>query len=148
MNPFAPFKINRDSWLFVGHGKGASASEVIRWWEARRTSYNLIVGATGLVTCAVCLLVSIIAEVKFGEPLGLPDPPIVAVLAIIGYAIMANVCFTGGWFGELLVREIRPDHVDHFARTSLYRGLLFSVILTLLPAVLVTGTLMLRLWLR
>jgi hypothetical protein len=92
--------------LFSRRNEEASAFEIIKWWEVRRIPYNLVVGAAGIFTCGVTVLVEVVASEKFGEPLGLPDPPIFALFAVIAYGIGANVCFTGGWTTELLVRKI------------------------------------------
>ena len=84
----------------------------------------------------------------FGEPLGLPDPPIVAVLAVLGYGVGANVCFTGGWVVEIIARKIWPEKVGAFAQISFAFGMVFSLLLTLAPAALFTGLLIVRLLLR
>lgn len=122
--------------------------DIIKWWELRRIPYNLAVGTTGILTLAVVLLVAGIASEKFGEPLGLPDPPIIAVFAVIGYGIGANVCFTGGWIAEILVRRLWPERIGIFGQASFFFGFVFSVVLTLVPAFLFSGLLVLRLLLR
>ena len=69
-----------------------------------------------------------------GVPIGIPDPPIVAVLGVALYALFANACYTGGWMIELLLMQagVRPRR---FAIVGFVIGLVFSVCLTLLPAV-------------
>ena len=66
----------------------------------------------------------------------LPDPPLFAVFGVILYGIAANVCFTGGWLTELAVRKVWPDEADRFATFSFSLGLIFSVLLTLSPGIL------------
>ncbi len=122
--------------------------DIIKWWEVRRIPFNLAVGTAGIFTLIVILAVAGIASEKFGEPLGLPDPPIIAVFAVIGYGIGANICFTGGWIVEIVVRKIWAERVGAFAQISFALGFAFSVLLTLLPAGLFTGLLILRLLLR
>jgi len=121
-----------------------SAWQVIGWWEARRVPYNLIVGATGVVTCAIILVTSLVAETYLGEPIGMPDPPIFAVFAVLFYAIMANLCFTGGWVVEIVVTRVWGEEAQSFGPISFTLGLVFSVALTLAPAILVVGAMVLR----
>jgi len=132
-------------WLFARKEEEPSIVAVIKWWELRRIPYNLIVGALGLFTCVVTLLVAAIASEKFGEPLGLPDPPIIAVFAIIFFGVMANVCYTGGWIIELVVQSIWKDRAGDFGQISFALGILFSAIVTLAPAILFTVLLIIRL---
>ena len=129
--------------LFSRRETAPGTSDIIKWWELRRIPYNLAVGATGVFTVVVT-----IASEKFGEPFGLPDPPIIAVFAVLAYGIGANVCFTGGWIVEIVARKLWRDRVGAFAQISFALGLVFSVLLTLAPAFLFTGLLVLRLMLR
>ena len=39
-------------------------------------------------------------------PIGLPDPPILAVIGVIAFGVIANVFYTGGWIVELLVAKV------------------------------------------
>jgi len=100
--------------------------------------------AAGLFTIAVIVVVDLISERKFGEPLGLPDPPIFAVIGIIAYGVIANVCYTGGWIAELIARRVRKGGSAAFALTAFSRGLMFSLFLTLSPALLFAGILCVR----
>ena len=111
--------------------------EVIGWWEARRIPFNLIVGSVGILTCVVIGIVGLASEAFFNSEFGFPDPPIFAIFGIIIYAIFANVCFTGGWIAELLVRKLWPREADRFATLSFSFGIVFSILLTLSPAFLV-----------
>ena len=101
-----------------------------------------------MLTLAVTLVVAGIASEIFGEPLGLPDPPIFAVFAVFAYAIAANVCYTGGWFVEIFVRKVWKERAGAFGEISFFLGLVFSVLLTLAPAALFAALLVLRLILR
>ena len=117
----------------------SSIWQIIGWWEARRIPFNVIVGATGLVTSAVMLLTAVISEQLTGEPIGMPDPPLVAIVAAVLFVVGANVCYTGGWIGELLVRRAWPDESTTFGTLTFTLGLLFAVVVTLTPAVLTSG---------
>lgn len=110
---------------------------MIGWWEARRIPFNLIVGSAGLISCIVVGLVALGSYFLYDSELGMPDPPLFALVGILIYGIAANVCFTGGWIAELIIRQIWPSEADRFATLSLSLGLVFSVLLTLTPAVVV-----------
>jgi hypothetical protein len=116
-----------------------SARETIGWWEARRIPFNLVVGSAGILTCIVIVIVGLGSEMLFGTEFGLPDPPIFALIGIAIYGIMANVCFTAGWLAELVVRRIWPREADRFATLSITLGVVFSVVLTLAPAFVVSA---------
>lgn len=132
--------------LFSRKEKASDFWDIIIWWELRRIPFNLLVGLAGIVTLAVILAVAAIASEKFGEPLGLPDPPFIALFMVIGYAVAANLCYTGGWVAEILARRLwGPDQAEHFAVISFFFGLLFAAGLTLAPSVLFTFLLILRL---
>jgi hypothetical protein len=110
----------------------------IGWWETRRIAYNLIVGGSGIVTCVVDLLIAAAAWIFFKSDFGTPNGAF-AIFGVIFYGIMANLCFTCGWITELIVRRAWPDEADRFATTAFSLGLAFSVLLTLIPAI-VLGT--------
>jgi len=117
-----------------------SAWQVIGWWEARRLVFNLIVGAAGIGTAGIILIVALISERLLGGPIGMPDPPIVAVLGVVLFAAGANVCYTGGWLAELLVKRAWPDESEQFGASTFAMGLIFAVAVTLAPVVLVAGS--------
>jgi hypothetical protein len=107
-----------------------SAGAILRWWEARRLPYNLIVGGAGLFTLAVIRVVTWLPVVADG---GFPPLVLIAV-----YGGLANLCYLMGPMVEIGLlavwgRKLLPTG------PALYRmGLTFSVGLTLLPALLVT----------
>ena len=131
---------------------GDSLWEIVCWWELRRIPYNLVVGGVGVVTCGVILAAAAIASELFNEPLGLPDPPILAVFGVLAYGIAANVCYTGGWVAEWIVRRIWRDRAGAFGEITFVLGGVFSILLTLVPAALVVLALGIRLlhawWIR
>ncbi len=73
-----------------------------------------------------------------GEPIGLPDPPILAILFAILYGIIANVLYTGGWIFELLLSKIFKRGLSIYAQAAFVIGLVFSVFLTFFPALILT----------
>jgi hypothetical protein len=102
-----------------------SPATLLAWWEARRPTYNLIVGATGIITLSVFeVLGRLPGHFNFdGPPLPL----------IIVYGICANVCYTFGFALEALLQRIWGDDVAPVGPTLWRHGLVFSVGLTMLP---------------
>jgi hypothetical protein len=114
-----------------------SARDVIGWWEARRIPFNLLVGTAGVVTCLVTGVVALESEMVLQTEFGWPDPPLFALIGVLLYGIFANIFFTGGWVAELIVRSVWPQEADRFATLSLALGVIFSVVLTLAPGILI-----------
>ena len=89
---------------------------------------------------AFCVLVAacaFVSEATVGEPIGLPDGPLLGIFAIIAYGILANVCYTAGWLSELVVRLISSrERSSAYASNTFRFGVQFSVLLTILPAVI------------
>ena len=109
----------------------------IGWWEARRVPYNLIVGCAGMITCTFAVVAAVAADILFTKDFG---PPIFGILTVVLYAVAANVCYTGGWIGELVVWELWPREADKFASRSFVAGFIFSILLTLMPGALIVVT--------
>jgi hypothetical protein len=128
-----------ESRLFARNAAAPDTWKTVAWWEARRIPYNLLVGAAGVVSGALCLITGFLSEHVLGEPIGIPDPPFFALLAVAAYAVMANLCFTGGWVAELLVQKIWPGKGNDFGRISFFLGLGFSILLTLVPGILISA---------
>jgi hypothetical protein len=127
----------RSADIWKRESPASNGVEALVWWESRRIQFNLIVGCAGIVTCVVIGTIAAATEIFFNIEFGLPNPPIFAVIGIFLYGIIANVCFTGGWITELFLRRFSPREADRFATTSFFCGVIFSVLLTLAPAVLV-----------
>lgn len=114
----------------------SGAGAIIKWWEFRRVPYNVIVGIAGLLTCAIAVVTSIVAESLLGVPIGMPDPPIFAIIFAFVYACIANACFTFGWVVEILLTKLLRKNLATYAAASLAVGTVFSIVLTLLPGLL------------
>jgi len=115
----------------------STAWQAIGWWEARRAAFNLIVGSAGIISTLVVGVVGLGSYFLFDIDFGVPDPPLFAVFGVVLYAILANVFYTGGWVAELVIRKAWPEQGDRFAALSLAWGLVFALLLTLSPAVVV-----------
>jgi hypothetical protein len=125
-----------------------SAWEVIAWWEARRIPFNLILGGIGALSAAVILIIGLTYETISNQPVGLPDPPIFILVPVVVFGLMANVCYTGGWVVELLIRRAWPDESELAGTLSFTLGIVFAVIVTLLPIPLFGALTLLVLLLR
>jgi hypothetical protein len=110
---FTPLYFPRSSWA------------VLRWWESRRLLFNLCVGGTGLLTLATATLLARLPP----HPMGFMVPWQV----ILVYALVANVCYTLGPLGDLLLRRILGDRAPAVGPVLFRYGFVFSVGLTLLP---------------
>ncbi len=120
--------------LFTRPVAATRALAVVGWWEGRRVAYNLIVGAVGIVSSGVMVTVAFTCESRGGAPIGLPDPPLFAVVGVLLYGILANVCYTGGWITELLVAKFWRVDTSRFGPIAFTLGTAFSVLVTLVPA--------------
>ncbi len=111
----------------------SGSREAIIWWEKRRPLFNLVLLVVGVATIIIIELVG-----SWVLPPGEDAmEPIALVIGIVGYGIAANACYTLGWITEIQwnggdssqTRALRP---------KVFRlGLIFSLILTLSPAVIV-----------
>jgi hypothetical protein len=105
-----------------------SPLRVMQWWERRRLTYNVVVGATGLVTLGVANAI----ELTFGNG-WFPVPWQV----IVAYGLAANVCYTAGWMVENMVERLLRRPVYGLGPAMFRYGLVLSVGITLLPVGLV-----------
>jgi hypothetical protein len=111
---------------------------ILMWWESRRLLYNVIVGATGIVSLGIIGAISLIPPGVGAKPL----PPLIAILA---YGGLANICYTLGPIVEAGLQQLWKDKVLPVGPALFRQGIAFSVGLTLLPIVVVSGVWVLRL---
>ena len=104
-----------------------STTAIFRWWEARRLTYNAVMGATGLLSLAMVTLVA-------HMPPGTAELPPVALIVL--YAILANVFFWLGPVTEWALEMIWPGKLLPTGPTLFRMGLTFSVGLNFLPTLL------------
>ena len=114
---------------------------IVTWWESRRLLYNVIVGATGLVTLTVVAIADATAPAR-SIPSGFGPE---SLLPILAYGILANVCYTLGPIIELTLEQVWKDRLLPIGPALFRQGLAFSIGLTLLPIPLVIGIEMVRL---
>jgi hypothetical protein len=122
--------------LFLRTRPSPSNWDIIAWWESRRVPYNLIVGTAGITSAIIMLGTGYITEHLIGEAIGVPGSPFFAMLAVVAYGMIANICFTGGWALEIISRRVWGARAEAFGEIAFTWGTLCSVLLTLVPAAL------------
>lgn len=106
-----------------------SPLRVVQWWESRRPVYNFVVGATGVGTLVYVNVLSLLVKSEwFAVPWQL----------IVAYGIAANVCFSTGWIIETVAERWLKRPLYGLGPALFRHGLVFSVGLTLFPALMVT----------
>ena len=111
---FPPVPVPRATWA------------VVRWWESRRLTYNVVVGSTGLLSLGVATLFALLP----------PHPATLGVpwQGVVLYGVLANVCYSGGAAADLALRRWLGHPYGAVIGPALFRyGFVFSVGLTLLP---------------
>jgi hypothetical protein len=95
-----------------------------------------VLALVGTITCVLMIACGFVSEPIVGEAIGLPDGGIFIIFGILLYAVLANVCYTGGWIVELLLARRSPTRAAGFGLLAFRRGMKFSICLTLFPAVI------------
>ena len=112
-----------------------SLGGILRWWESRRLHYNLIVGATGVVSFTFAMAISHLPpDPKPGPPWALP----------LVYGVAANLCYFTGPVLETLAETIWGRKLLPVGPALFRIGLTFSVCLTLLPVLIVVWDWLIR----
>lgn len=107
--------------------------DAVRWWEIRRIPFNLALFVTGATTIFVFEAIGG-RHVQPGEDV---IEPVLLLMGVIAYGVAANACYTLGWVTEMLWSQGDTSQTQAL-RSKIYRqGLIFSVLLTLFPAVIV-----------
>jgi hypothetical protein len=122
--------------LFPAAATRRTTWSLLGWWESRRGFFNLAVGGTGLLTLLVIRLIALI-------PPGVPMPT-GWLRPVIVYGVLANVCYSLGWFAESAAQRVWGDRVRPLGPVLFRQGVAFSVGLTALPVLLVSLTWLLR----
>jgi hypothetical protein len=74
---------------------------ILRWWESRRLLFNLSVGSAGLLSLGIVALIARLPP----HPGGFPVPWV----GVLVYAVLANLCYTLGPVGDLVLRRVLGD---------------------------------------
>ena len=105
-----------------------SVRGIVHWWESRRLEYNLIVGASGVLSLAVVRVMTWLPPDHHGFPFPLA--------AVIVFGVMANVCYTFGPVVEAAIEKLWGRKALPTGPTLFRMGLTFSVGLTQLPTLI------------
>lgn len=106
-----------------------SPLRVLHWWESRRPAYNLAVGSVGIGTLIYANLMSLMAR---GEWIAVPWQLVVV------YGLAANAFYSLGWVTERVVERWLGRPVYGLGPALFRHGMVFSLGLTLFPAIVVT----------
>lgn len=107
--------------------------DAIAWWEKRRILFNIVVLVSGILSG---LAIEIIGD-RFASPGEDVEEPIGIVIAVVAYAIAANLCYSLGWITELLWSGGDTARTEAFRPRIFRLGMIISIVLTLLPGILI-----------
>lgn len=114
-----------------------NVGSIVRWWEKRRAPYNLMVGVAGLASVVWIAIAELIAP-------GGPGLILVPWQPIVLFGVGANVFYTLGSIIESIAHKIWGRELLPIG-PGLYRmGLTFSLGLALLPGMLFTVSMIVR----
>jgi hypothetical protein len=119
--------------LFAKLDPGATAGEIIRWWEARRLHYNVIILAWGVLWATISYL--------GGNHLWLDPVMILTYLLVIQFP--ANILYVSGWILDLIVKRVLRLRWSGFGPWAFGLGVGFSFVFIIV--VIFVGALMLAL---
>ena len=114
-----------------------NVGSIVRWWEKRRAPYNLMVGVAGLASVVWMPIAEFIAP-------GGPGLILVPWQPIVVFGVGANVFYTLGSIIESIAHKTWGNELLPIG-PGLYRmGLTFSLGLALLPGMLFTVSMIVR----
>src|SRR5215216_3317575 len=114
--------------LFPAPAEVRSTVSIFRWWESRRLTFNVVVGATGLVTLTAIKLIALLPPLSMNVPVFWP--------AIVAYGFFANVFYSLGFVTEAAMQRAWHEETPRVGPALFRQGLTFSVGLTLFPIAL------------
>jgi hypothetical protein len=101
-----------------------NTKQIIKWWEAKRWYYNLIMAVTGLL-CVIIVLLVTKADLSHKEMYS-------GMFFIIFYGVSANVLYSSGWVIEILVRKnLKDTGIKKIGPLFFITGTTVSVLLNL-----------------
>jgi hypothetical protein len=105
------------------------AGRIIGWWELRRIPYNIIIGIFGCLALLIFFL-SLCGSGHLEEGEDAVEP-----VMLFFAPIAANICYTGGWLVDLLIRLVRPSLNPTLTPLMFGAGLALSLAVISIPAV-------------
>ncbi len=118
------------SHLLYPRAAARSAGAIVKWWEKRRLSYNLILGG------GAGLLVVIGSLLWLLPPNDLPLE-IIPLEGYLGFLFLINLSYSVGPATEFLAHKLWGTHVRPVDPTLFRMGLTFSLGLTLVLPLIV-----------
>ena len=114
--------------LFPAPAEVRNTAAIFRWWESRRLTYNVIVGAAGLITVSAIKAIALLPPLSTDLPMFWPG--------IIAYGVFANLFYSLGFVTEAAMQRAWHDETPRVGPALFRQGLTFSVGLTLFPIAL------------
>ena len=114
--------------LFPAPAEVRSTASIFRWWESRRLTFNVIVGAAGLVTLMAVNVIALLPPLSIHVGVFWPG--------VILYGFFANLFYSLGFVTEAAMQRAWHDETPRVGPALFRQGLVFSVGLTLFPIAL------------
>ena len=114
--------------LFPAPAEVRSTAAIFRWWESRRLTFNVVVGATGVVSIALMKIIAVTPPLSMNFPIFWPG--------ILAYGVFANLCYSLGFATEAAMQRAWHEETPRVGPALFRQGLIFSVGLTLFPVAL------------
>ena len=104
---------------------------IIGWWEKRRLYYNAVL-------LAVVILAALISPLLRGHLFaGYGGAASTALLLSLIFLLMpGNICYTGGWFVDLILKKVFRMPASSFGPWAFACGIVFSLAMMALAYVL------------
>ena len=115
--------------LFPAPAELRNTAAIFRWWESRRLTFNVIIGATGLVTLAAVKMIALLPPIS-------SNMPVFFWPGILAYGFFANLCYSLGFVTESVMQRAWHDETPRVGPYLFRQGLIFGVGLTLFPIAL------------
>ena len=114
--------------LFPAPAEVRNTAGIFRWWESRRLTFNLAVGATGLVTLAAIKVIAALPPLSLSLSVFWPG--------VLVYGFFANLFYSLGFVTEAAMQRAWHEETPRVGPALFRQGLVFSVGLTLFPVAL------------
>lgn len=114
--------------LFPAPAEVRNTAGIFRWWESRRLTFNVAVGAAGLVTLAAIKLIAALPPLSMSLSIFWP--------AVFAYGVFANMFYSLGFMTEAAMQRAWHEETPRVGPALFRQGLVFSVGLTLFPVAL------------
>jgi len=116
-------------WL-VTPRRRSGCLRILVWWEIRRFVYNIIVFPFGIIGLSFAQFL----YDTFKFPPFNPTADILWIFNILFAAIIANLCYCGGAFFEVVAAFFSDEKAKRAAPWLWAEGLIFSIAMCFLPA--------------